>query len=138
MSKLLEWAIELCKCRLHRGLGREQTVTHRSSSTTFDNFIRIYQLPFARPNYTGSAHRHRYTTNGITHPFNIYVALSRSRLSRGRDSIWLLRDFEEKFLTMHPNEYLRIEDARLARMDEDTKKKKEEKRRQMDDSVQRP
>ena len=35
---------------------------------------------------------------------------------------------------MHPNEYLRIEDAHLARMDEDTKKKKEEKRRQMDDS----
>ncbi|OAX35102.1 hypothetical protein K503DRAFT_773848, partial [Rhizopogon vinicolor AM-OR11-026] len=49
-------------------------------------------------------------TGGLT-PFNVYVALSRSR---GQDNIRLLRDFDEKrLLMMHPCEYLRIEDERL-------------------------
>ncbi|OAX33138.1 hypothetical protein K503DRAFT_775939, partial [Rhizopogon vinicolor AM-OR11-026] len=43
-------------------------------------------------------------------PFNVYVALSRSR---GQDNIRLLRDFDEKLLMTHPCEYLRIEDERL-------------------------
>jgi ATP-dependent exoDNAse (exonuclease V) alpha subunit len=48
-------------------------------------------------------------TGGLT-PFNVYVALSRSR---GQDNIRLLRDFDEKLLMTHPCEYLRIEDESL-------------------------
>jgi hypothetical protein len=44
-------------------------------------------------------------------PFAAYVALSRSR---GRDTIRLLRDFDETIFTKHPSEYLRREDERLA------------------------
>ena len=54
---------------------------------------------------------------GTLTPFNIYVALSRSR---GREGIRLLRDFDEKLLTRHPSEFLRAEDERLARMNEET------------------
>ena len=57
-------------------------------------------------------------------PFNIYVALSRSR---GRDNIRLLRDFDEKLLMTHPNEYLRIEDERLGKLEAETEKRWEEK-----------
>ena len=42
--------------------------------------------------------------------FNAYVALSRSR---GRDTIRLLRDFDDNLFTVHPNEQLRAEDERL-------------------------
>ena len=42
--------------------------------------------------------------------FNIYVALSRSR---GRKNIRLLRPFDHKLFTIHPNEKLRQEDERL-------------------------
>ena len=42
--------------------------------------------------------------------FNAYVALSRSR---GRDTIRLLRDFNDSLFTVHPNEQLRAEDERL-------------------------
>jgi len=48
-------------------------------------------------------------TGSIT-PFAAYVALSRGR---GRDSIRLLRDFEDKLFTTHPSEYLRKEKIRL-------------------------
>jgi ATP-dependent exoDNAse (exonuclease V) alpha subunit len=41
-------------------------------------------------------------SGGLT-SFNAYVALSRSR---GRDTIRLLRDFDEKLFTTHPNEQL--------------------------------
>jgi hypothetical protein len=58
----------------------------------------------------------RPPTGGIT-PFNIYVALSRAK---GRDGIRLLRDFDERLLQQHPNEYLRIEDERLKNLDEKT------------------
>jgi hypothetical protein len=51
--------------------------------------------------------------------FNLYVALSRSS---GRDTIRLLRDFEDDmFLTVHDPE-LAIEDDRLKRLDEQTEK----------------
>ncbi|KAH7924255.1 hypothetical protein BV22DRAFT_1047590 [Leucogyrophana mollusca] len=50
-------------------------------------------------------------SGGLT-PFNVYVALSRGH---GKENIRLLRDFDERLLTMHPNEHLRIEDERLAR-----------------------
>ena len=60
---------------------------------------------------------------GTLTPFNIYVALSRSR---GRNNIRLLRDFDEKLLMTHPNEYLRIEDERLARLEAETEKRWEE------------
>ncbi|KAG8214150.1 hypothetical protein J3R82DRAFT_10916 [Butyriboletus roseoflavus] len=49
---------------------------------------------------------------GALTPFNISVALSRCR---GRDTIRLLRDFDDKLLTSHPSEYLRTEDERLQR-----------------------
>ena len=42
--------------------------------------------------------------------FSAYVALSRSR---GRDTIRLLRDFDEAIFTKHPSEDLRLEDERL-------------------------
>jgi hypothetical protein len=42
--------------------------------------------------------------------FNTYVALSRGR---GRKTIRLLRDFDEKLFTTHPSEELRKEDERL-------------------------
>lgn len=47
---------------------------------------------------------------GALNPFNAYVALSRSR---GRDTIRLLRDFDNNLFTEHPSEELRIEDGRL-------------------------
>jgi len=43
-------------------------------------------------------------------PFAAYVALSRSR---GRDTIRLLRDFDDGIFTKHPSEALRLEDERL-------------------------
>ncbi len=49
--------------------------------------------------------------------FNAYVALSRSR---GRDTIHLLRNFDEKTFTIHPNEQLQREDTRLAELEEKT------------------
>ncbi|KAI6039236.1 hypothetical protein EDC04DRAFT_2686815 [Pisolithus marmoratus] len=57
---------------------------------------------------------------GTLTPFNIYVSLSRS--PRGKANIRLLRDFDEKLLTSHPSEYLRIEDERLVKLDNDTVK----------------
>jgi hypothetical protein len=50
-------------------------------------------------------------------PFNAYVALSRGR---GRDSIRLLRDFDEELFTKHPSEELREEMARLETLDGQT------------------
>ena len=49
--------------------------------------------------------------------FNAYVALSRSR---GRNTIRLLRDFDEKLFTSHPNIKLRAEDNRLAVLEQQT------------------
>ena len=49
--------------------------------------------------------------------FNAYVALSRGR---GRPTIRLLRDFDEKLFTTHPSEELRKEDERLDRLAEIT------------------
>ncbi|RDB25791.1 ATP-dependent DNA helicase RRM3 [Hypsizygus marmoreus] len=50
-------------------------------------------------------------------PFHAYVALSRSR---GRETIRLLRSFEEKLFTAHPSEDLRLEDMRLCSLDRHT------------------
>ncbi|KAF8424767.1 hypothetical protein L210DRAFT_3325444, partial [Boletus edulis BED1] len=50
-------------------------------------------------------------------PFNIYVTLSRMR---GREGIRLLRDFDERYLTSHPSEFLRNEDGRLAKLNQET------------------
>jgi ATP-dependent exoDNAse (exonuclease V) alpha subunit len=58
----------------------------------------------------------RPPTNELT-PFNAYVALSRGH---GRESIRLLRDFDDKMFTRHPNEYLRLEDERLRRLNKET------------------
>ncbi|KIN93532.1 hypothetical protein M404DRAFT_171034 [Pisolithus tinctorius Marx 270] len=55
-------------------------------------------------------------SGGLT-PFNVYVALSRSR---GRDTIRLLRDFNERLFTQHPSKYLRLEDQWLATLDRKT------------------
>jgi ATP-dependent exoDNAse (exonuclease V) alpha subunit len=59
----------------------------------------------------------RPPTGGLT-PFNIYVALSRAR---GREGIRLLRDFDEQLLQQHPNQFLRVEDDRLKKLDDETK-----------------
>ena len=53
-------------------------------------------------------------------PFNAYVTLSRSR---GRNTIRLLRDFDERLFTRHPSEHLREEDIHLQKLDYETKKK---------------
>lgn len=52
-----------------------------------------------------------YVIVDIAHPpdehvnaFNAYVALSRSS---GRETIGLLRDFDDKLFTVHPSEFLR-------------------------------
>ncbi|KAF8507859.1 hypothetical protein JB92DRAFT_2645379, partial [Gautieria morchelliformis] len=55
-------------------------------------------------------------TGGLT-PFNAYVQLSRSS---GASSIRLLRDFDDKLVTQHPSEFLRVEDQRLEKLDAET------------------
>ncbi|KAH0840142.1 hypothetical protein J3R83DRAFT_1121 [Lanmaoa asiatica] len=57
-------------------------------------------------------------TGSLT-PFNIYAALSRCR---GRESIRLLQESDEKLFTSHPSKYLWVEDERLFRFDSDTEK----------------
>jgi len=52
-------------------------------------------------------------------PFNAYVALSHSK---GRDTIRLLRDFEDNLFTCHPSENLREEELRLTQLAENTKR----------------
>ena len=56
--------------------------------------------------------------SGKLSPFSIYVALSRSR---GWDTIRILRDFDPELLMHHLSEDLRVEMARLERLDERTK-----------------
>jgi len=53
-------------------------------------------------------------------PFAVYVALSRGR---GRESIRLLRDFEDSLLTRYPSEAPRVEDDRLNMLRRITKEK---------------
>ncbi|OJA12708.1 hypothetical protein AZE42_02890 [Rhizopogon vesiculosus] len=70
-------------------------------------------------------------TGGLTF-FNVYVALSRGH---GRGNIRLLRDFDENLLMTYPCEYLRLEDERLARLDDETEKWWKEKAVQDDNLV---
>ena len=56
-------------------------------------------------------------------PFNAYVALSRSR---GRNTVRLLRDFDEHLFTHHHSEHLWIEDEQLDALDKRSKEKWEE------------
>jgi hypothetical protein len=60
----------------------------------------------------------RTTCFGLS-PFNAYVALSRSR---GRETIRLLRDFDNNLFLRHPSEDLRIEESRIEGLVEETKK----------------
>jgi hypothetical protein len=55
----------------------------------------------------------------MSNAFNAYVALSRSQ---GRDTIRLLRDFENVLFTRHPSEDLREEEHRLENLAKETKK----------------
>jgi hypothetical protein len=55
--------------------------------------------------------------------FGAYVALSRSR---GRDTIRLLRDFDDALLTTHPSEMLFEEDRRLLCLVEKTAERNEQ------------
>ncbi|KAF8817657.1 hypothetical protein BYT27DRAFT_7074195 [Phlegmacium glaucopus] len=52
---------------------------------------------------------------GRLSPFSVYVALSRSR---GRNTIRILRDFDPALFMHHPSEDLRIDMARLERLNE--------------------
>jgi len=52
----------------------------------------------------------RDTPTGRISPFSVYVALSRSK---GRETIWLLTDFNIELLKTHPNEDLAVEMERL-------------------------
>ncbi|KAG1789545.1 uncharacterized protein HD556DRAFT_1243708 [Suillus plorans] len=56
--------------------------------------------------------------SGKLTPFNVCVALSRGH---GRENI-RLRDFDEKLVTTHTNEYLRLEDRRLLELNEVTER----------------
>lgn len=56
--------------------------------------------------------------SGALTPFNAYVALSRSS---GRDSIRLLRDFDDTLFTTMPSVELEAEDVRLNAMNQKTK-----------------
>ncbi|KAG1864866.1 hypothetical protein F4604DRAFT_1013710 [Suillus subluteus] len=60
------------------------------------------------------------TTCFALSPFNAYVVLSRGH---GRDSIRLLRDFDDDLFIRHPSEDLRIEDERISQLVEDTERK---------------
>ena len=51
--------------------------------------------------------------------FNLYVALSRSS---GRQTIRILRDFDEQIFRSPHDELLLKEDERLEQLDEDTKR----------------
>ncbi|KIL62628.1 hypothetical protein M378DRAFT_80921 [Amanita muscaria Koide BX008] len=53
-------------------------------------------------------------------PFNAYVALSRSS---GRDTIRLLREFDEQLFTTAPSEALEAEDRRLEWLNGETRKR---------------
>ena len=55
--------------------------------------------------------------SGKLNAFHMYVSLSRSR---GRETVRLLRDFDEKLFTVHPNEHLRKEDERLDMLERET------------------
>ncbi|KAH9014020.1 hypothetical protein EDB85DRAFT_1876640, partial [Lactarius pseudohatsudake] len=55
--------------------------------------------------------------SGALTGFSAYVALSRSR---GRDTIRLLRKFDQRIFTVHPNEQLRVEDQWLAALEAST------------------
>jgi ATP-dependent exoDNAse (exonuclease V) alpha subunit len=107
-------------------LERTFTITHGKGQKS----IKRRQLPIT-PAYSFTGYRSQGQTiansiidigtppiGGLT-PFNVYVALSRGR---GRGNIRLLRDFDENLLMTHPCEYLRLEDKRLARLDDVTEK----------------
>ncbi|KAF9561233.1 hypothetical protein CPC08DRAFT_635692 [Agrocybe pediades] len=53
-------------------------------------------------------------------PFGVYVALSRSR---GRDTIRILRGFDEEMFQHHPSEDLRRDMVRMERLNEETKQR---------------
>ncbi|KAG1792112.1 hypothetical protein EV424DRAFT_1336713 [Suillus variegatus] len=82
---------------------------YRSQGQTISNAI----VDLARP------------PSGELAPFNVYVALSRGH---GRENI-RLRDFDEKLVTTHPNEYPRLEDRRLLELDEVTERWWEQRRK---------
>jgi len=106
-------------------LSRTFTITTANGSKTT---IMRQQLPitpaYAFTNYRSQGQTIEYCIvdigsppTGRLTPFNAYIALSRSH---GKDSIRLLRDFNDKLFTQHPSEYLRNEDHRLINMDKKT------------------
>ncbi len=60
-----------------------------------------------------------HVPSGYITPFNAYVALSRSS---GRETIRLLRDFDDKIFTTLPCAKLAVEDEKLERLDKETKR----------------
>ncbi len=62
----------------------------------------------------------RDTPTGKISPFSAYVALSRSR---GRNTIRLLGDFDERLFKRHPNQDLAVEMERLGSLAENTAKR---------------
>jgi len=63
--------------------------------------------------------------SGSLSPFNAYIALSRSR---GRETIQLLRDFNDELFVHHPSEDLRKEMLRLEELNRETQTKFEASR----------
>ncbi|KAF8814028.1 hypothetical protein BYT27DRAFT_7219951 [Phlegmacium glaucopus] len=64
--------------------------------------------------------------SGTLSPFNVYVALSRSR---GRKTIRILRDFDPELFMHHPSEDLRRDMTRLEELDSKTKVEHERQQR---------
>ncbi|SRR6266404_2176051 len=108
-------------------LERTFTVIHGSEKKT----VIRKQLPLT-PSYAFTDYRSQGQTidaaivdivsppTGRMSAFNLYVTLSRCR---GRSSLCMLRNFDEKLVTRHPCEFLRLEDARLETLDKHTLRK---------------
>ncbi|OJA15380.1 hypothetical protein AZE42_13590 [Rhizopogon vesiculosus] len=95
-------------------LERTFTITHGKGQKS----IKRRQLPIT-PVYSFTDYRSQGQIISNSMIDIGYVALSRGR---GRGNIKLLRDFDENLLTTHPCEYLRLEDERLTRLDDETEK----------------
>jgi len=96
--------------------GQEESVRRRQYAMT---------AGYAFTDYKAQGQTIEYVIIDIAQPpnkgltaFSAYVALSRSR---GRQSIRLLRPFDENLFMHHPSEDLRIDMQRLVRLDENTR-----------------
>ncbi|KAI0049248.1 hypothetical protein FA95DRAFT_1489493 [Auriscalpium vulgare] len=106
------------------------TLPDRRTGKTRTSTVQRRQLPvtaaYAFTDYRSQGQTIPYVIVDIASPpvgsdlslFNIYVALSRSS---GRDTIRLLRDFNEQLFFQAQDQYLTLEDERLRQLNGETK-----------------